>query len=102
MSKNLTIQINGTQDTPAPAGKTFGGFVFKLVAPGGGSAESEVTLNTSWMFANAAPGNYTVAVRAVDSDGALLGGEISATVTVPEDPVVAMFPQPTGLIVSLS
>lgn len=85
MSKTVTLTIGNTQKTPLPAGKTFQGFKFSLVASDG-TESGMTTTETSVDFADAAPGTYTASVAAVDQDGAPLGAVATVEVVVPEDP----------------
>lgn len=104
MNKTVILSVSSTEERAVPAGRTFGGFRFRLVAASGAAAQSDITTELSFAFADAQPGTYTASVLPVDTEGVGMGPAIEVAVIVPEDeppPPDAVYLQPTGLVVQI-
>lgn len=95
VSKTVTLTLNSNQTAKVdlPAGKTFAGFKFSLVSTSGGDPATEITMETSVAFSDAAADTYKASIVPVDQDGNPLGAEVSIEVIVSED-VPTQFDQP--------
>ena len=90
----LTI---ATEPRPLPSSVPFGGFKFTLKrVASGNEVTTDPVLESTYIFPNAAPGEYTASVVAVDANGTQLGEGVAISVVVPEVGVT-MYDHPTGL-----
>ena len=84
-TKSITLTVTTTPKT-LPAGQSFGGLRFKLIAPSGNSTDSGPTTEVAWTFPGAAVGStYAWEVAELDSTGNVIGTPTTGTVVVPAD-----------------